>query len=214
MKSMILRILAVYPNDQQVTMMYKSSLVSMVVLALVIPIAMAGIPFIEFFNGMAAQQKGKSQMTYGRVHGEELLVERMPVLGTIHRDYIMYPYNTDGNTIKDALRVGSVWSNPLPRDINNMKRGQELYNIYCVVCHGKSGMGDGSVTGPDRFPAPPSLHTDAVVGYEDGTIFHIISKGIGKMPAYSTQLNHEERWQVVHYLRALQRSMKPHPEDL
>jgi len=105
MKSTIRRILAVYPNEQQITMMYKSSLVSMVVLALVIPIAMAGIPFIEFFNGMAAQPKGKSQMTYGRVHGEELLVERMPVDGTIHRDYLLYPYDMIGNTIEDAKKV-------------------------------------------------------------------------------------------------------------
>ena len=70
-----------------------------------------------------------------------------------------------------------------------MRGGQELYDIHCIACHGKLGVGDGPVTGPDRFPAPPSLHTDQARGYTDGTIFHIITKGTEKMPSYADKLD-------------------------
>ena len=72
-------------------MMYKATLVSMVVAALVIPVALAAVPFIEFFNGMAAQPKAKTQSTYGRVFGEELLVERKPVEAPVESERLRRP---------------------------------------------------------------------------------------------------------------------------
>ncbi len=50
--------------------------------------------------------------------------------------------------------------------------------------------------------------------YRDGTLYHIMTKGLGKMPSYADKLDSQERWMVAHYLRALQRSMAPKPEDL
>ncbi len=193
---------------------YKATLVALVAAALVIPLALAALPFIEFFNGMAAQPKAKTQMPYGRTHGQELLSERPAVDGTVPRGYVAYEFAEVPATLEDAKRVGMLLENPLPRDMENMRRGQELYNIYCIVCHGKQGRGDGPVIGPDRFPAPPSLHTDQARGYADGTIYHIITNGTEKMPSYADKLEPDDRWQVVHYLRALQRAMNPTPEDL
>jgi mono/diheme cytochrome c family protein len=194
--------------------MYKLTLGATVVLAIMVPLGMVAIPFIEFFNGMAAQPKGKAQMTYGRTYGEDRPVERRPVEGTIPRGYVPYRFDHLGNTIEDARKAGNQLTNPLPLTIENLRGGQELYNVYCIVCHGERGEGDGPVIGPDRFPAPPSLHTKQAVGYNDGTLFHIMTKGIGKMPSYADQLDQRERWMVVHYLHALQRSMAPKPEDL
>ncbi len=193
---------------------YKGALITAVALAFVIPLALAAVPFIEFFNGMAAQPKGKAQMHYGRVFGEELLVERLPVEGTVPREYVAYEFAHVPGTLEDAVKVGDLLDNPTPRTLDNMQRGQAIFNVHCIVCHGKQGTGDGPVTGPDRFPAPPSLHTDQVRDYPDGTIFHIITKGTEKMPGYSDKLDPTERWQVVHYLRALQRAQNPKPEDL
>ncbi len=194
--------------------MYKGALGTLVILAFVVPLGMAALPFVEFFNGMAAQPKAKAQGTYGRYDGLELLVERPPVEGTIPRGYVAYPFEHMAATLEDAKNVGALWHNPLPRDSKNMLRGQAIYNIHCIVCHGKQGLGDGSATGPDRFPAPPTLHTDQARGYADGTVYHIITKGTEKMPSYADKLDPTERWQVIHYLHALQRAMNPKPEDL
>jgi mono/diheme cytochrome c family protein len=194
--------------------MYKLTLGAMVVGAIAVPLAMVAIPFIEFFNGMAAQPKGKAQMTYGRTYGGDWLVERSPVEGTIPRDHYPYRFDHLGNTIEEAQEAGNELNNPVPLTMENVQRGRELYNVYCIVCHGRWGDGDGPVIGPDRFPAPPSLHTKQALGYQDGTLYHIMTKGLGKMPSYANQLDPQERWMVAHYVHALQRSRAPKPEDL
>ena len=193
---------------------YKAVLISLVALAFIIPLALVALPFIEFFNGMAAQPKGKTQMTYGREFGQEIKVDRPPVAGTMPQGHETYEYASFGNTIEDAKKVGESLKNPLSYTKEHMEAGQKLYETFCIVCHGKLAMGDGSVTGPNRFPAPPSLNTDQARGYADGTIFHIITKGMGKMQSYADKLEPTERWQVIQYLRAVQRSMNPKPEDL
>ena len=193
---------------------YKGVLIGMVASAIVIPLGLVAVPFLEFFNGMAAQPKAKAQMTYGRVFGDTLLVARDPVPGTVPQDYEPYRFNHLGNTLEDAKKAGEALENPLPVTRENLEKGQQVYNIFCIACHGAKGEGDGGVTGPNRFPAPPSLHTDQARAYKDGTIFHFITKGQGKMPSYANQIEPEERWQAVLYVRALQRAMNPNPEDL
>ncbi|UCE61309.1 MAG: cytochrome c [Phycisphaerales bacterium] len=194
--------------------MYKLTLGTLVVLAIALPLGMVALPFVEFFNGMAAQPKGKAQATYGRTYGGDWIVERCPVEGTIPRNHYPYPYEHVNNTIEAAGEVGTHLENPLPMTMANLQRGQRLYSVYCITCHGNQGQGDGPVIGPGRFPAPPSLHTKQALDYKDGTLYHIMTKGLGKMPAYTDKLDPEERWMVAHYLRALQRSMAPKPEDL
>lgn len=194
--------------------MYKLTLGGAAVLAISLPLALVALPFVEFFNGMAAQPKGKPQMTYGRTYGAQLLVDRPPVKGTIPRAYYPYPYDHLPNTIEAAKEVGEQLENPVPVTMDTLRRGQELYNTYCMLCHGTRGEGDGPVIGPDRFPAPPSLHNKQALGYKDGALFHMMTKGVGKMPSYVDKLDPQERWMVVHYLRALHRSMAPDPEDL
>ena len=192
---------------------YRVVLWGAVACAIALPLAMIGLPFIEFFNGMAAQSKGKTQMTYGRTYGAELIVERAPVEGTLPRDYQPYSFDGFANTLEAAINVGERLTNPVPVTMDSLRAGQDLFNVYCGVCHGVRGQGDGPVIGPQRFPAPPSLHTKQAVAYRDGTLYHIITKGIGKMPSYADKLSPKQRWMVVHYVRALQRSMAPRPGD-
>ena len=194
--------------------MYRLTLGGAIVLAIAVPLALVALPFIEFFNGMAAQAKGKPQMTYGRTYGAQLLVERRPADGVMPRDRFSYPFDHLTNTIEAAEEVGEQLGNPVAVTMENVRRGRGLYNVYCEVCHGSRGEGDGPVIGPDRFPAPPSLHTKQATGYKDGAVYHVVTKGLGKMPSYADKLDPDERWMVVHYLRALQRSMAPRPEDL
>jgi mono/diheme cytochrome c family protein len=131
---------------------------------------------------------------------------RMPPAGTIPRNFTPYPY---GDDIELAGRENK---NPLRPTKAVLYRGQTLFNTYCIVCHGPSGEGDGSIVG--KFPRPPSLQTDKIVGWPDGKIFHVITRGQTVMPSYAAQISQEDRWKIIHYVRALQRSKHPTSEDL
>ncbi|MDD4890674.1 MAG: cytochrome c [Phycisphaerae bacterium] len=188
---------------------YKAMLATFLVLAIAIPLLLAGIPFVEWLNDMAAQPKGKTQSTFGRTFGEKRLVDRDPPAGAVPRDYYRYEFDYLGNELAEAQWAGKRHANPVPLTVANVQRGRSQFDIYCIVCHGPRGEGNGPVTGANRFPAPPTLHTDQARGYADGTIFHIITKGTPKMPSYRDKLSPEDRWKVIYYVRALQLSMSP-----
>jgi hypothetical protein len=191
---------------------YKAVLVAMMAGAFAIPLAFVALPYVEFFNDMAVQPKGRAQSLYGWWFPEKSLVERSAVVGTIAQGY--HPYPLEGNDDKTIKRAGQMFTNPLPRAMAVLERGRKVYNIYCYPCHSTMGLADGPVVGPNRFPAPTSLQTDVVRNYKDGEIFHIIARGKGKMPAYADRIAPEDRWAAIHYVRVLQRSMNPKPEDL
>jgi len=86
-----------------------------------------------------------------------------------------------------------------------LERGRERYNIYCAVCHDRVGTGNGMVV-QRGFPRPPSLHTEQLRSAPLGRIYGVISDGVRAMPAYASKLSPRDRWAVVMYVRALQRS--------
>lgn len=130
-----------------------------------------------------------------------------PPKGTIARGYRPYPYAKT-----QADEAGRQLQNPFHRTKDVLLTGQALFNVYCIVCHGKYGEGDGPIV--PKFPKPLSLQSDQVNHYPDGRIFHIVTTGQNFMPSYASQLEPEERWAVIHYLRALYRAKHPTPEDL
>lgn len=132
---------------------------------------------------------------------------RMPVKGTVPRGFVPYDFAVENNE-----ELGKKLINPLPRTKTALLRGQKIFNTYCIVCHGQYGEGDGSVV--PKYPRPPSLQSEKITKWPDGRIFHVISSGQNIMPSYSTQIAQEDRWAVVHYVRALQRAKNPTSEDL
>lgn len=131
---------------------------------------------------------------------------RVPPAGTVPRGYTPYPYPDDPEL------AGKMLKNPLPRSIAVMNRGKALFNTHCIVCHGPFGEGDGAVV--PKFPRPPTLQSDKIKNYPDGRLFHIITRGQNLMPSYAAPLHDaEERWSVVHYLRALYRAKHPTESD-
>jgi mono/diheme cytochrome c family protein len=109
---------------------------------------------------------------------------------------------------------------PIEADEEHMKLGKTKYEIYCSACHGYSGFGDGLVAAraqslqQDTWTAPTSLHADRVQKQPVGQIFHTITNGQGKMAPYATSLTPKERWAVVLYVKALQRSRNALIEDV
>jgi len=131
---------------------------------------------------------------------------RMPVAGTVPRNHQFYAYASD------IEAAGRELKNPLQRTTETLKRGQMLYNAYCIVCHGSAGEGDGTIV--PKYPRPPSLQSDKIKTYADGKVFHVITVGQNLMPSYASQIDPIDRWALIHYLRALQRSKNPLPSDL
>ena len=202
-------------NKKGFSTAYKGLLLTMMASAFVIPLGFVAMPYLEFFNGMALQPKAKAQGMYGRNYGKELLIDAfLPVEGTIHRDYTGHPAQLSGNDEVTIQLAGAMLKNPMDPTLEVLQRGQKLFNIYCIVCHGQEGLGNGSVVGPGRFPAPASLHSNVVKVYRDGSIYQVITNGKNMMPGYADKLVPTDRWAVVHYVRALQRSLDPKPEDL
>ncbi|MCA9004701.1 MAG: cytochrome c, partial [Planctomycetaceae bacterium] len=109
---------------------------------------------------------------------------------------------------------------PMPVTDKMMARGKERYKIYCSVCHGLSGEGDGLVSlramelQQGTWIRPASYYTDNVRNQPVGRLFHTISNGVRKMPGYSAQIPPEDRWAIVLYLRALQKSHHTDAKDL
>jgi len=131
---------------------------------------------------------------------------RAPVVGTFPRGYQPLPASL---TIEES---GRFYKNPLVRSSTVLARGKQMYNTYCVVCHGAYGEGDGTVV--PKFPRPPTLQSDKIKNYQDGSIFYVISRGQNLMPSYASQVQVPDRWAIVHYLRALQKAKNPTAADL
>ena len=92
---------------------------------------------------------------------------------------------------------------PFPITAQVLTRGQERYNIYCAMCHGMTGFGDGMI--PRRgFRRPPSYHTDQLRQAPVGHFFDVITNGWGAMPDYAAQIPVQDRWAIIAYVRALQ----------
>lgn len=82
-------------------------------------------------------------------------------------------------------------------------RGRDRFARFCAACHGSLGDG-GSVTARDmQLRPPPSLLGPRIAAYPDQRIFEVITSGYGLMPAYAYQLAPDDRWAVVHFVRAL-----------
>jgi mono/diheme cytochrome c family protein len=102
---------------------------------------------------------------------------------------------------------------PFPIDEAAINRGQERFNIYCSVCHGRTGEGNGPVV-LRGYRKPPSLHEARLQNAPAGYIFDVITNGFGAMPDYSAQVSAEDRWKIIAYIRALQLSQRGNLADV
>ena len=102
---------------------------------------------------------------------------------------------------------------PVRLTADGLNRGRERYDIYCSPCHGRTGSGNGIVVQRGFIP-PPDFHTTVMRSNPDGHFFSVISNGIRNMPTYRHQIAVHDRWAIVSYVRALQRSRFASINDL
>lgn len=158
---------------------------------------------IQYMPHMANTPNLKALKGYdGFGNGASVLMPPEHAVARGHR-----PYRIE--TVEEAEKK---LVNPLPRTRVVLERGQKIFNTYCITCHGERGYGDGPVVNP--FPIPKSLQSDQMLKWNDGHLFHVITKGQGVMPSYAQQVQPEDRWAVIHYVRALQRAEHPTEEDV
>jgi len=138
---------------------------------------------------------------------KDSLTMQTPVKGTIARGkYPPYPYKA--KSADDQKLAGLQLVNPIPVSAEAIAKGKEQYAIFCIDCHGDKGDGKGYLFTSKRFPAQPtSLIGDLVKAKPDGEIFHVITLGSlsGLMGAHGSQITPENRWNIVHYVRELQK---------
>ncbi len=140
---------------------------------------------------------------------------RMPVEGTIARDDLHddKPEYYTGKSASGTL----VAKNQVPLSSLVMERGQQRYNIYCQPCHGAVGDGKGIVAQrgmTQGFVPPTSFQTADMMKKPDGHYFDVITHGIRNMQSYQYQVKVEDRWAIIHYIRALQRSQHASMKDV
>jgi mono/diheme cytochrome c family protein len=157
---------------------------------------------------------------------------RPPVEGTVGRDILsLYGVKKAGLAPHDDryLREDDAYWRGLNKegkpvelipealklDMAMMKRGQERYGIYCTPCHGPTGYGDGLVRTVGKINVP-SYHDQYKRQLTAGHIYGVISNGSasGLMKGYKHQISVEDRWAIVAYVRALQRSQYGSESDV
>ena len=88
-----------------------------------------------------------------------------------------------------------------------LTRGQQRFGIDCVPCHGQSGDGRGMIV-ERGFPRPPSLFSDDLIKAKAQHFFDVITNGHGVMYSYADRVSPSDRWAIIAYIRALQRSQR------
>jgi mono/diheme cytochrome c family protein len=115
--------------------------------------------------------------------------------------------NAQGNTIVTSF-PNDIDEFPIPVTKELIDRGESRFNIYCIVCHGPTGNGDGMIV-RRGFSPPPTYHDDRLRNAPVGHFFDVMTNGWGKMNSYADKLSPADRWAVVAYIRTLQVSQNP-----
>ncbi len=166
-------------------------------------------PPIEIFPDMDRQPKLRPQ-TFNQILPGNLSSQPHPA-NTIARG--SHFENTPVNTGRETTGTNWVEINPMPLTDSLLNRGEERYNISCAPCHGAIGDGKG-ITGKYGMVAMANFHDKRLVTMADGEIFNTITYGKNLMGAYGGLISVEDRWAIIAYVRALQRSRLAYVDEL
>jgi mono/diheme cytochrome c family protein len=156
-------------------------------------------PNVELIQDMMEQNAIKAQK-YDEYfpHG---ISELVPPEHTQPVGFRPYRYGFNADLAEKELK------NPMAGQMSPeiLMTGQKYFETNCMVCHGRAGQGDGPVAA--KMPLkPPSIVSAKVKGWSDTRIFHTITMGQGVMGPYASHIPQKHRWQVVNYIRSLQKN--------
>lgn len=110
--------------------------------------------------------------------------------------------DSSGNTVVSSF-PDAIEDFPLPVTKELLDRGEQRYKVFCIVCHGPVGNGDGMIV-RRGFSKPPTYHDDRLRNAPVGHFYDVMTNGWGKMNNYASQIPPADRWAIVAYIRALQ----------
>jgi len=123
---------------------------------------------------------------------------QLPAEGSLNRGFEVYEY--ENSTAGYNLAKANLKSPLDSLSTEDMDKAKGLYEIYCAICHGDSGNGQGKLVTQGKFLGIPN-YKDRVI--TTGSVFHVQTYGLNAMGAYSNQLNAHERWLVATYVMKL-----------
>jgi mono/diheme cytochrome c family protein len=123
---------------------------------------------------------------------------QLPAEGSLNRGFEVYEY--ENSTAGYDLAKANLKSPLDSLSTEDMDKAKGLYEIYCAICHGNAGNGQGKLVTQGKFLGIPS-YKDRVI--TTGSVFHVQTYGLNAMGAYSNQLNAHERWLVATYVMKL-----------
>jgi len=197
-------------------------------------------PPIEIFPDMVRQPKVKAQVPSGFFADGR--GSREPVAGTVPVGYsepvkpttassaytasngsngavMSGPYEvvifSGKECYADTGKNGTNWGNGFPFNATmaTLERGRERYQIQCAVCHGETGAGNGIAT-KYALVGVANLHQQRLREMTDGEIYNTIANGKNTMLGYGSVIQVPDRWAIVAYVRALQRSQNATINDV
>lgn len=118
----------------------------------------------------------------------------------------------------EAFYTGMIGTNlvtdlPMPVTKEMLERGRERFEIYCAVCHGRTGDGNGMIV-QRGFPMPPSYHIARLREAPIGHFYYVMTYGYGVMYSYASRVEPADRWAIAAYIRALQLSHNAKIDDV
>ena len=189
-------------------------------------------PPSEIFPDMVRQPKVRAQAPL------DLFADgrgpRLPVVGTVPIGYEMPkpgkaespsaeigPWShpragfSEGTDYYNTGKMGDHWGTGIPAPVTPelMERGQQRFNITCAMCHGATAAGNG-ITKQYGLATVVSLQDERIRKMSDGEIFNTITNGKNTMMAYGPNIIVPDRWAIIAYLRALQRSQNASATDV
>ena len=159
------------------------------------------------YDFMPDMQYSQAYETYSdNPNFKDSMTMRVPVSGTVPTGIIPFRYTIDSAS---RARAGMELKNPfLPTD-EVIARGDSVFTIYCNICHGPQGKGNGHLYTSGLYPLQPrDISAEPTAKLKDGEIYHTITLGFGSMGVYGAQIRPDDRWKVVLYVRELQKEAR------
>ena len=180
------------------------SLIKIVVIAVVLLAVSCKKDTARNYEFMPNMYESAGYETYGEAAFKNGIEAQLPAEGSVARGHV--PFDIDNSTAGYELAKTTLIS-PLSADDIDAERGKELYDIYCGICHGNKGDGQGNLVKREKILGIPS-YDDAGRAITAGSIYHTIYYGKNAMGSYANQINEEERWQVVDYVLTLKANLE------
>jgi mono/diheme cytochrome c family protein len=155
----------------------------------------------DMYRGPALEAYGTSPVY------QDGMASRKPVAGTVPRYnaetlpyFAAYPFP---NTNEGYELAGASLKNPLSINTDVLAKGEAVYKNFCIHCHGEKGDGVGILVQRDKFAGVPSYFGATIANLEVGKMYHTIYYGKNMMGSHASQINYEERWQVISWVEKL-----------